>query len=56
MTRDKYEYLKLELGSKIRIRIQKQRMLFVLWTLKISVVQSNRPYDLKNSEHALNPA
>ncbi len=27
-----------------------------LLPLKISVVQSNRPCDLKNSEHALNPA
>ena len=30
--------------------------LFVLLPLKISVVQSNWSYDLKNSEHALNPA
>ena len=30
--------------------------LFVLLPLKISVVQSNWPCDLKNSEHVLNPA
>ena len=32
------------------------KSLFVLLSLKISVVQSNSPCDQKNSEHELNPA